>query len=141
MNPLLYTLAYGAGFVAQGVPADHGVRLEPLGLGRAHEVGGQRVQHGGAGLPHDDRREPGVAVLDGRNGAAHAVRRHPGRRNLAHRANLLGNTALARMGRRPSFDVGPRAVNATCRPYHLGWILEAWRGREHLYEAASEVHS
>jgi hypothetical protein len=25
-------------------------------------------------------------------------------------------------------------LNATCRPYHLGWILEAWSGREHLVE-------
>jgi hypothetical protein len=28
-------------------------------------------------------------------------------------------------------DVGAATVNATCRPYHLGWILEAWSGRQH----------
>ena len=28
-------------------------------------------------------------------------------------------------------------LNATCRPYHLGWILEAWSGREHLVETGS----
>jgi hypothetical protein len=31
-------------------------------------------------------------------------------------------------------------LNATCRPYHLGWILQAWSGREHLVETpASEA--
>ena len=25
-----------------------------------------------------------------------------------------------------------------CRPYHLGWILEAWSGREHLVETPAE---
>jgi hypothetical protein len=31
-------------------------------------------------------------------------------------------------------------LNATCRPYHLGWILEAWSGRDQLLETpASEA--
>ena len=39
-------------------------------------------------------------------------------------------SAAALAGRRPSRPVtSPLEVNRTCRPYHLGWILEAWAGR------------
>lgn len=37
-------------------------------------------------------------------------------------AALAGRSGLARYG-------GPVDINATDRPYHLGWILEAWCGR------------
>jgi hypothetical protein len=30
---------------------------------------------------------------------------------------------------------GPLEINRTDRPYHLGWILEAWCGREHLADS------
>lgn len=49
------------------------------------------------------------------------------------RALLYANTAAAlagmsaRGGRR-----GPLELNRTDRPYHLGWVLEAWCGRERL---------
>ncbi len=47
------------------------------------------------------------------------------------RALLYANTATASMGRAALSGVrGPLEVNPTDRPYHLGWILEAWAGRE-----------
>ena len=33
------------------------------------------------------------------------------------------------VGARPRLNVGPIELNSTCRPYHLGWILEAWSDR------------
>jgi len=56
------------------------------------------------------------------------------RRGPAHSMNLWANAALGgvlKVGTRTS--VGGVEVNRTCRPYHLGCILEAWSGREHLH--------
>jgi len=52
------------------------------------------------------------------------------RRGWPNRANLTINTAFGlAFGARPRLDVGTVELNATCRPYHLGWILEAWSTR------------
>ncbi len=53
------------------------------------------------------------------------------RRRGLDRALLYANTAGAMAGRAPLAGVrGPLEVNPTDRPYHLGWVLEAWAGRE-----------
>ena len=47
------------------------------------------------------------------------------------RAILYANTATSLAGGAALSGVrGPLEVNPTDRPYHLGWILEAWAGRE-----------
>lgn len=47
------------------------------------------------------------------------------------RALLYANTATSSLGRAALAGLGgPLEVNPTDRPYHLGWILEAWAGRE-----------
>jgi len=47
------------------------------------------------------------------------------------RAILYANTATSQLGRAALSGMrGPLEVNPTDRPYHLGWILEAWAGRE-----------
>jgi hypothetical protein len=53
------------------------------------------------------------------------------RRKGFDRVLLYVNTAGALLGRAPfrEFD-GPLELNPTDRPYHLGWVLEAWAGRE-----------
>jgi hypothetical protein len=48
----------------------------------------------------------------------------------ADRAELWSNTALALSPMTKRLSLGSSAINTTCRPYHLGWILEAWAGRE-----------
>ncbi|MDP9491006.1 MAG: hypothetical protein M3P42_02210 [Actinomycetota bacterium] len=49
------------------------------------------------------------------------------------RAALYLNTASALALGRPLLGRGRFvSVNATCRPYELGWLLEAWCGREHV---------
>jgi hypothetical protein len=53
------------------------------------------------------------------------------RRRPWDRVFLYANTASSRVLRRPL--VGPDRrpeLNATCRPYELGWLCEAWAGRE-----------
>jgi len=56
------------------------------------------------------------------------------RRGPAHSMNLWANAALGGVLKvRARTSVGGVEVNRTCRPYHLGWILEAWSGREHLH--------
>jgi hypothetical protein len=55
------------------------------------------------------------------------------RRGAAHSLNLWVNAALGgALGFGLRTSIGGVEINRTCRPYHLGWILEAWCGREHL---------
>jgi hypothetical protein len=59
------------------------------------------------------------------------------RRRPFDRALLYANTAGAMAGRAPFARVrGPLELNPTDRPYHLGWVLEAWSGREPAASAA-----
>jgi hypothetical protein len=47
------------------------------------------------------------------------------------RALLYANTATSMAAKPPLARAkGPLEINPTDRPYHLGWILEAWAGRE-----------
>jgi len=59
------------------------------------------------------------------------VRRSIRRRRPLDRVALYANTAGAMLGgRRVVGANGTREVNASDRPYHLGWVLEAWAGRQ-----------
>jgi hypothetical protein len=75
------------------------------------------------------RNELGFNFYDVPNRFAH---RSIKRKGHAHKANLWTNSALGLLGMKARANVGGVMINATCRPYHLGWILEAWSGREHL---------
>jgi hypothetical protein len=80
--------------------------------------------------------ELGFNFYDVANRFAHRAIR---RRGAADQVNLWTNTALSLAGARARLDLGGASVNTTCRPYHLGWILEAWSGRQHRhprYEAS-----
>ena len=77
------------------------------------------------------RNELGFAFYDLANRFAH---RSIKRRGPAHSLNLWANAGLGgllNLAARTGF--GGVEINATCRPYHLGWILEAWSGRQHLH--------
>ncbi len=73
---------------------------------------------------HNDLRRP---MLDHGAGILYrSIRRKRG----FDRALLYANTATSSLGRAALSGVsGPLEVNPTDRPYHLGWILEAWAGR------------
>jgi hypothetical protein len=60
------------------------------------------------------------------------------RRRPWDRVLLYANTASARTVGRPVAGTDARAeLNATCRPYELGWLCEAWAGRETLTDSAT----
>jgi hypothetical protein len=60
------------------------------------------------------------------------------RRGAAHSLNLWANAGLGGVLNVPArIGFGGVEINTTCRPYHLGWILEAWCGREHLHALVS----
>jgi hypothetical protein len=58
------------------------------------------------------------------------------RKQRFHRVRQARNAAAAYLGAKPRL-ASPQSleVNRTMRPYHLGWILEAWAGREELAAA------
>jgi hypothetical protein len=77
------------------------------------------------------QNELGFVFYDPANRFAH---RSIKRRGSAHSLNLWANTGLGGLlGLAARTGIGGVEVNATCRPYHLGWILEAWSGRQHLH--------
>jgi hypothetical protein len=72
--------------------------------------------------------ELGRSMLDRDAGILHRSIRRPA---PLDRAALYANTALATVGLRARGHQAKRLeLNPTDRPYHLGWILEAWAGRE-----------
>jgi hypothetical protein len=76
------------------------------------------------------RNELGAQMLDREVGMVYRSIR---RREVAGRAYLYGRTAASYL--KPPRLKDARSmleVNRSDRPYHLGWILEAWSGREEL---------
>jgi hypothetical protein len=81
----------------------------------------------------------GLAWVHGRNEMrqnmvdpdAEMIYRSIRRRRPLDRLALYANTASARaLGRTAWTRSGAVELNATCRPYELGWLLEGWCGRE-----------
>lgn len=74
------------------------------------------------------QNELGVRMLDPNVGMLYrSIRRRKG----SDRAALYGRTAASYV-RAPKLKENRRGleVNRTDRPYHLGWVLEAWAGKE-----------
>ncbi|HWS44463.1 MAG TPA: hypothetical protein VN636_01255, partial [Acidimicrobiia bacterium] len=72
--------------------------------------------------------ELGVDLLDAANHFAHrSIRRRGPWNRVALAANTAGSATIGRPLRASGRAL---EVNRTCRPYHLGWMLEAWAGRE-----------
>lgn len=81
------------------------------------------------------RNDLGVAMVDLGRGTVFRSIRRPYRSERLHLAVNAGSSFLGSARR---LDVGRLEVNRTCRPYHLGWILEAWSGRSPLVEPAGQ---
>jgi hypothetical protein len=76
------------------------------------------------------QNELGFQFYDVENRFAHRSIR---RRGAAHSLNLWANGGLSGLlGSAARTHFGRTEINQTCRPYHLGWILEAWSGRQAL---------
>ena len=74
-------------------------------------------------------------LLDIAGGFAHrSIRRRPPWDRLALGTASGGAMAVGRPLELPEFAL---EVNRTTRPYHLGWMLEAWAGRETEADGAS----
>jgi hypothetical protein len=80
--------------------------------------------------------ELGFHFYDLHNRFAHRSIRREG---WAQRTDLAINVALAKGGSHRRANLGRLTIETTCRPYHLGWVLEAWSGREHLSRLASST--
>ena len=79
--------------------------------------------------------ELGVQMFDPDAGMIYRSIRRKQRTARAHQARNVAAAYLrapARLARPEELE-----VNRSMRPYHLGWLLEAWAGREHLAGAGS----
>ena len=91
--------------------------------------GDQRYARAGAeGLPWCfGENELGFQFYDASARFAHRAIKRGG---WADRAELWTNTLAGVAGVRRRITLGTPVINTTCRPYHLGWVMEAWAGRE-----------
>lgn len=108
----------------------HQDAMAPMAMFALTEATGDRAYAtaGAEGLPWCfGRNELEFQFYDASRRFAHrAIKRH----GWADRAELWVNTAAGLSGVPKRVTLGKPVVNTTCRPYHLGWILEAWAGRE-----------
>ena len=111
----------------------HQHAMAPMGLLELFEATGERryadaAAHG-LGWIHG-RNELGLEMVDE---GEQLIYRSIRRRRPFDRLVLYASTATLLVARRnPTFAGKQLELNATCRPYELGWLLEAWHGREHL---------
>jgi hypothetical protein len=136
--PWLFDARRGTVVERYEVYSVHQDAMAPMGLLALAEATGERRYADAAVRGLDwvyGRNELGVQMLD--EGVAMLYRSIRRRRPL-DRLAIYANTAGSLLaGFTPVTMAGPVEVNRTDRPYHLGWVLEAWCGREHV--AASEL--
>jgi hypothetical protein len=129
--PWLYHAEKGRVVEAYQVYSVHQDAMAPMAFFALAEVTGEdRYARAGAeGLPWCyGANELGFHFYDAERRFAHRAIKRAG---WADRAALWSNTALALGGLGARVRLGHTEINTTCRPYHLGWIIEAWAGREH----------
>ncbi len=109
----------------------HQHAMGPMGFLQLAEASGEQryaeaAVHGLGWI--DGQNELGQDMVDREN---QMILRSIRRRPRSSRACLYANTAGELMLGRTLFGAARRPeLNATCRPYELGWLLEAWCGRE-----------
>ena len=131
--PWLYDVRRGGVVEPYEVYSVHQHAMAPMALLQLAEASGESryaeaARHGLRWI--DGHNELGLEMVDERE---ELIYRSIRRRRPLDRTLLYANTAasfvvghgLARTGRRVE-------LNATCRPYELGWLLEAWCGRENF---------
>jgi hypothetical protein len=111
----------------------HQDAMAPMGLLSLAEVSGERA-YADAALRGLDwihgNNELGADMVDT---DARMIYRSIRRTKPWDRLVLVANTASSRFVGRPLRSGASKPeINATCRPYHLGWILEGWCGREEI---------
>jgi hypothetical protein len=114
----------------------HQTAMAPMALLQLAEASGERS--------HVEAAARGLAWIHGRNELGDPMLleddqilcRSIRRRSPWSRAFLYGNTAASMLtgAGRALGGAGTVELNRTDRPYHLGWVLEAWCGREDVLE-------
>ena len=132
--PWLYDVESGHVVERYEVYTVHQDAMAPMGLLQLAEATGERAHADAAvrGLQWiHGRNELGLSMLDSRDTILYRSIR---RRRPWDRLLLYANTASAKVtgAGRVAPSGGPLELNRTDRPYHLGWVLEAWCGRENV---------
>jgi hypothetical protein len=109
----------------------HQDSMAPMGMHGLSEAAGDERYRAAAVYGLDwiwGQNELGATMLDRGTGMVYRSIR---RRERLDRAHLYGRTAVSYL-RPPKLKDASRMleVNRTDRPYHLGWVLEAWIGKE-----------
>jgi hypothetical protein len=131
--PWLYDADRGRVVEPYEVYSVHQHAMAPMGLLELAEAAGDRryadaALHG-LGWIHG-RNELGLEMVDENE---QLIYRSIRRKHPFDRVVLYASTATSLALRRSlPLDGRQLELNATCRPYELGWLLEAWCGREHL---------
>ena len=128
--PWLYDARTGGVVEPYEVYSVHQHAMAPMGLLTLEEVSGDDRYKAAAAKGLEwihGRNELGLDMVDEDEGMIYRSIR---RRRPWDRIALYANTgsAVTRLPR--PFRDGVAELNATCRPYELGWLLEAWCGRE-----------
>ena len=129
--PWLYDAETGRIVERYEIYSVHQHAMAPMSLLELAEAAGEEryADAARAGLRWiEGTNELGVQMADPR---ARMIYRSIRRRRPLDRLLLYANTASSRLaGRSLMASGGAVEVNAVCRPYELGWLLEAWCGRE-----------
>jgi hypothetical protein len=134
--PWLYDARTGRVVEPYEVYSVHQHAMAPMGLLALAEVSGDETYRAAAvhGLEWiHGRNELDLDMVDPGEGMVYRSIR---RRRAWNRLALYGNTASTLTGLPRPFRGGLAELNATCRPYELGWLLEAWCRNEPASTAA-----
>lgn len=137
--PWIFDVVRGRVTEPYEVYAVHQDAMAPMGLFELYEATGDDRYRAAAadGLEWIyGRNDLGVSMLDRERRILYRSIR---RKRPFDRAVLSLNTAGSYLGMPLGAGWGgPLEINPTDRPYHLGWVLEAWAGREGYVVAAPE---
>lgn len=131
--PWLYDSVRGTIVEPYAIYSVHQDAMAPMAMHGLSEATGDERYRAAAVYGLDwiwGRNELEAQMLDRDTGMIYRSIR---RRERLDRAYLFGRTAVSYV-RSPKLKDARKTleVNRTDRPYHLGWILEAWAGREDL---------
>jgi hypothetical protein len=132
--PWIYDARSGRVVERYEVYTVHQTAMAPMGLLQLWEATGERTHLEAAARGVDwihGRNDLGVPMLDADE---QILCRSIRRRSPWSGIFLYGNTAASAVtgAGRAGGGAGTLEINRTDRPYHLGWVLEAWCGREDL---------
>jgi hypothetical protein len=136
--PWLYDAEIGGIVERYEIYSVHQHAMAPMGLLELAEAAGEPryAEAAGKGLAWiHGANELGLRMVDEREGLIYRSIR---RRRPWDRLLLYASTGSSRLLGRPLAGAARRPeLNATCRPYELGWLCEAWAGRETALGAGS----